>query len=113
MDQLSLTKLLAENAPGGKYNRAKVLYPGKDGTWWMGRNRFGRITKERYQVTWKDGLPVFGDVEYHIYRQREGEMPELVESVWGAAELRRVSEEVAEPGARIHQTTTKMDGSSE
>lgn len=123
MEQLTRQKLIADHAPGGKHNPAKPIGPAEDGAWWLERNRFGTKTKLKIKVSWEGEKPIFGDIEYHIYRQPlvttrgvygkvanpEG-LPELMESVWGHKELTRALKQHRMAGHRVFQLTVRLDG---
>lgn len=124
MEELTRQQLIAENAPGGKHNPAKPIGPAdEDGAWWLERSRFGDKARVKVKVDWVDGKPVFGDTEYHIYRQQihrksgaygdvvKGQgVPEYVTSVWGQEAMRAAMRAAKKEGHRVFQLTTRLDG---
>lgn len=123
MEKLTRQQLIADHAPGGKHNPAKPLGPAGPDAWWLERNRFGNKAKVKVKVTWEDGKPIFGDTEYHIYRQQihrkrgaygdvvKGKgLPEYITSVWGQEAMKAAMAAAKKEGHRVFQLTTRLDG---
>lgn len=121
---MDTVELLTKHAPGGGNYRVRPIGPADpDGSsWWLEHNRFGNRNKLRQRITWEDGVPVFGDIEYHIYRQQihrkrgtygdvvKGKgIPEYITTVWGQDAMKAALAAAKQQGHRVYQTTTRID----